>query len=317
MGAVLSRTTGSGEVGRDDKEYEPLQRIIERDLDMDITRELPAQLQTNELVEESSEVPSPTTPERRPHADAREAPAALSEAAAEALERYKRSAAAAATAAEQQAASGMGNTQMQAANDQLPLPKRGRPRKPSRKTGEQPAAAEEAQKSLKRKAQAAPPIDEPGERLPRKDACSAPGAPEQAAQAASVGNGQKHRSAATPGRKRHRRSTAYWSYPAAALSRDDAPTERWVHCPDGRSYPSSFTYEEGDIPLESYKGKTDDSALYEVDFIIDERRHGNTRNFRVKWKGFEMNPEEWIPYKNLGECEAMDVWEKRLGIVDA
>ena len=46
----------------------------------------------------------------------------------------------------------------------------------------------------------------------------------------------------------------------------------------------SLTYEDGDIPLESYKGKTDDSALYEVDFIIDERRHGNTRNFRVKWK---------------------------------
>ena len=34
-------------------------------------------------------------------------------------------------------------------------------------------------------------------------------------------------------------------------------------------------------------------------------------------QGFEMNPEEWIPYKNLWECEAMDVWEKRLGIVDA
>ena len=90
---------------------------------------------------------------------------------------------------------------------------RGRPRKPSRKSGAQPAAAEEAQKSLKRKAQPAPPIDEPGERLPCEDACSAPGAPEQAAQAASVGDGQKHRSAATPGRKRHRRSATYWSYP--------------------------------------------------------------------------------------------------------
>ena len=60
----------------------------------------------------------------------------------------------------------------------------------------------------------------------------------------------------------------------------------------------SLTCEEGDIPLESYKGKTDDSALYEVDFIIDERRHGNTRSFRVKWKvrsfslmnGFSPNP---------------------------
>ena len=46
----------------------------------------------------------------------------------------------------------------------------------------------------------------------------------------------------------------------------------------------SLTCEEGDIPLGNYKGKTDDSALYEVDFIIDERRHGNTRSFRVKWK---------------------------------
>ena len=76
-------------------------------------------------VEESSEAPSPTTPERRPHADTQEAPAALSEAAAEALERYRRSAAAAATAAEQHAASGTGNSEVQTgtANDQLPLPK--------------------------------------------------------------------------------------------------------------------------------------------------------------------------------------------------
>ena len=34
-------------------------------------------------------------------------------------------------------------------------------------------------------------------------------------------------------------------------------------------------------------------------------------------QGFEMNPEEWIPYKNLGECEAMDVWEMKLGIMDS
>ena len=46
----------------------------------------------------------------------------------------------------------------------------------------------------------------------------------------------------------------------------------------------SLTYKEGDIPLERYKGKTDDDALYEVDFIIDARRRGNARNFRVKWK---------------------------------
>ena len=90
---------------------------------------------------------------------------------------------------------------------------RGRPRKPSRTKGAQEAAAGEAQKSLKRKAQPALQLDKPGERPPREDACSAPGAPEQATQAASVDDRKKPRSAATPGRKRHRRSAAYWSYP--------------------------------------------------------------------------------------------------------
>ena len=64
-------------------------------------------------VGESSGVPSPTTPERRLHADAHEGLIALSEAAAEALERYKRSAAAAATADERHAAGCTGNIEMQ------------------------------------------------------------------------------------------------------------------------------------------------------------------------------------------------------------
>ena len=71
----------------------------------------------------------------------------------------------------------------------------------------------------------------------------------------------------------------------------------------------SLTYEEGDIPLESYKGKTDDSALYEVDFIIDERRHGNTRNFRVKWKVrslFLMNGAS--PAPAAGDQPVLDRW---------
>ena len=46
----------------------------------------------------------------------------------------------------------------------------------------------------------------------------------------------------------------------------------------------SLACKDGDILLENYYGKTDDSQLYEVDYIIDERRHGDKRSFRVKWK---------------------------------
>ena len=102
------------------------------------------------------------------------------------------------------------------ADDMLHWLQRGRPRKPSRKNGAQSAAAGEAQKSLKRKAQPAAALHELKERPLREDACSAPRAPEQVAQAVSVGNGQEHRSAATPGKKRRRRSAAYWSYPVGS-----------------------------------------------------------------------------------------------------
>ena len=36
--------------------------------------------------------------------------------------------------------------------------------------------------------------------------------------------------------------------------------------------------------MEEYLDKTDDDQLYEVEAIIDERRRGKAREFRVKWK---------------------------------
>ena len=63
------------------------------------------------------------------------------------------------------------------------------------------------------KAQPGPLGDMPGERPQHEDARLGPGAPEQSAQAASVEHGQRRRSAATPGRKRPRCASTYWSYP--------------------------------------------------------------------------------------------------------
>lgn len=46
----------------------------------------------------------------------------------------------------------------------------------------------------------------------------------------------------------------------------------------------SLAYKEGDIRLHDYLGKTDDDQLYELEYIVDERRRGAVRQFRVKWK---------------------------------
>jgi hypothetical protein len=45
-----------------------------------------------------------------------------------------------------------------------------------------------------------------------------------------------------------------------------------------------MTYKEGDLLVEEYLDKTDNDQLYEVEEIIDERRWGKVREFRVKWK---------------------------------
>ena len=45
-----------------------------------------------------------------------------------------------------------------------------------------------------------------------------------------------------------------------------------------------MTYSKGDLLLDEYLDKTDDDQLYVVEAIIDERRRGKKREFRIKWE---------------------------------
>ena len=46
----------------------------------------------------------------------------------------------------------------------------------------------------------------------------------------------------------------------------------------------SMTYKAGDLLLDEYLDKTDDDQLYVVEAIVDERRRGKKREFRIKWE---------------------------------
>ena len=46
----------------------------------------------------------------------------------------------------------------------------------------------------------------------------------------------------------------------------------------------SMTYKTGDLLIDEYLNKTDDDQLYVVEAIVDERRRGKKREFRVKWE---------------------------------
>jgi len=57
-----------------------------------------------------------------------------------------------------------------------------------------------------------------------------------------------------------------------------------AHVPINHMGVRSMTYKEDDILVDEYLGKVDDDQLYTVAYIIDERRQGNKREFRVKWE---------------------------------
>lgn len=79
------------------------------------------------------------------------------------------------------------------------------------------------------------------------------------------------------------------------------------------------TYTPGDERLEHYVDKEHDrDAEFEVERIVDERRRANgSVSFLIKYKGYELNPKDWIGAnveKDLHNLAALDEWE-RLGPV--
>ncbi|KAK9915135.1 hypothetical protein WJX75_005177 [Coccomyxa subellipsoidea] len=112
--------------------------------------------------------------------------------------------------------------------------------------------------------------------------------------------------------KKRRPST--WSYVGLqylqVADNDGRKRAGWVECPDGRCYPRTVTFKKGDVPLHVYaKQEYNNNVEYEVEAILDERRRGPTVQYRIKWKGYELDPEEFVARKALEDCEALDKWE--------
>lgn len=47
-----------------------------------------------------------------------------------------------------------------------------------------------------------------------------------------------------------------------------------------------------------------------IDKILDERKVGRGRKYLVRWVGFGEEDDEWLPRRDLEDCEALDAWEK-------
>ncbi|RXW17191.1 hypothetical protein EST38_g8660 [Candolleomyces aberdarensis] len=47
-----------------------------------------------------------------------------------------------------------------------------------------------------------------------------------------------------------------------------------------------------------------------IDRIIDSRRRGRGWRYLVRWRGYGPEDDEWLPGKELEDCEALDIWQK-------
>ena len=46
-----------------------------------------------------------------------------------------------------------------------------------------------------------------------------------------------------------------------------------------------------------------------MDTIMDQRRRGRGYQHHVWWKGYGIGDDSWLPWRELGKCEALDIWE--------
>lgn len=53
-----------------------------------------------------------------------------------------------------------------------------------------------------------------------------------------------------------------------------------------------------------------DQEFY-IDKIVDERRRGRGKQFLVRWRGEGPENDEWLPARELEDCEALDRWQAR------
>jgi len=52
---------------------------------------------------------------------------------------------------------------------------------------------------------------------------------------------------------------------------------------------------------------------YTVEEIIDSQRRGRGWQFLVRWLGYGLQHDLWLPAHKLSDCEALDIWYKNGG----
>lgn len=47
-----------------------------------------------------------------------------------------------------------------------------------------------------------------------------------------------------------------------------------------------------------------------IEKIVDEKKVGRGKKYLVRWVGYGADEDEWLPRRDLEDCEALDVWER-------
>mmetsp|Transcript_7373 Transcript_7373/g.13325 ORF Transcript_7373/g.13325 Transcript_7373/m.13325 type:complete len:340 (-) Transcript_7373:235-1254(-) len=87
--------------------------------------------------------------------------------------------------------------------------------------------------------------------------------------------------------------------------------EVWEDNPLERTYPREVCFHEGDVPLSEYKDNEDPDAEFEVHSIVDEVLIDKKKFVLVKWKGYELDVEDWSPVGAVKHLDLYKEWAKK------
>lgn len=48
-----------------------------------------------------------------------------------------------------------------------------------------------------------------------------------------------------------------------------------------------------------------------IEKIIDQRKRGRGWQYLVRWAGYGPEDDEWLPRRDVEDCEALDIWIAR------